>query len=345
VIHRDPGGRGLAGFRLDGRSLDQGQFEPAARSLASARAVAIVTGFCVPTDVGWTAETDGPPGALFLARSLAALGADVMLLSDDYGLPLLEAGCDFVGLPRSAIGCIPFEPGDVDAPDRASNDDGRSPATDAWIDAFLASGFGRRMTHLVAIERAGPSHTEESLAAQPRSGPAPRHDFERLVPPDSRNVCHTMRGVPITAHTSKAHRLFEVVRLRRPDVATIGIGDGGNELGMGSIAWETLVRAVAIGPAPRVICRIATQYLLVAGVSNWAGYALGLAAGRLRASADRPAAWTPADENRLVEHLVREAGAVDGVTRRNEPTVDGLPMEVHGQVLSDLTDLSTFLHP
>ena len=62
-----------------------------------------------------------------------------------------------------------------------------------------------------------------------------RARFERDVPPEHRDVCHNMRGRDITAWTAPAHLLFESVAKTRPDVRTIGIGDGGNELGMGSL--------------------------------------------------------------------------------------------------------------
>jgi hypothetical protein len=336
VLHRDPGARGVATFRVAGRPLDAGELEISARSLAEASAVAIVTGFCIPTDSGMAAETDGPPSAIYLARALLELGADVMLLGDEYSRPLLEAGCDLVGLPPSIVACVPFEPGGPDDPRRGSNGPEHCLATDGWVDAFLESDFGRRLTHLVAIERCGPSHTLASLAAQPRSGQPPLEEFQRLVPPESRNVCHNMHGLDITRHTAKTHRLFEAVDARRPDIVTIAIGDGGNELGMGRIAWETLVEAIATGAAPRIACRIATQHLIIAGVSNWAGYALGLAVCHLRGQGRLAESWTAVDEQRLIEHLVREAGAVDGVTRRREPTVDGLPLDIFLQAFEAL---------
>jgi hypothetical protein len=44
--------------------------------------------------------------------------------------------------------------------------------------------------------------------------------------------------------------------------------------------------------------------------------------------ADRDAALTGA--------IVDKAGAVDGVTARNEPTVDGFPAKVHAEVIEGL---------
>ncbi len=69
AMHRDPGGRGLAGYRRHGKPLDSDPMRAAALDLANrACKVAIVTGFCAIAGEHVTAETDGPPGALFLRR-------------------------------------------------------------------------------------------------------------------------------------------------------------------------------------------------------------------------------------------------------------------------------------
>ena len=93
IIRRDPGGRGVCSFLDGGRPIGFGQLRAAAQDLArAAKAVAIVTGFCIFDADPPAAETDGPPGALFLARALDAIGVRVVLVSDAYGMPLLEAG-------------------------------------------------------------------------------------------------------------------------------------------------------------------------------------------------------------------------------------------------------------
>jgi hypothetical protein len=119
-------------------------------------------------------------------------------------------------------------------------------------------------------------------------------------------------------------------------IVTVGIGDGGNELGMGSFPWRVLCRAIARGPAGRIACRIPADFTLLAGVSNWGGYALALAVCALRDRWDLAKPWDEASQVRLIETLVEEAGSVDGVTRRPEPTVDGVPPAEYLGVLSDL---------
>ncbi len=240
VMHVDPGARGLASFRRAGQPLDAGQLAQAARSLASAvnaergprgvRGVGIVTGFCTVLPERVTAETDGPPGALFLAQVCESLGLPVVLISDRSGMPLLEAGCRLQQLRASL----------VEVP---------ATADDSWCEQFFGTEPGSRLSHLVAIERPGPSHTLKSLLAQLRTGEAPVDRFQAEVPPANRDQCHTMRGVSIEAHVAPTHRLFETIARQRLQVTTIGIGDGGNELGLGRYLWEDLVEAIDPGPA------------------------------------------------------------------------------------------------
>jgi hypothetical protein len=322
VVHVDPAGRGLASFRRDAAPLDRGHLRAAALHLAAhAASVGIVTGFGVVTDQGVVAETDGPPGALFLARSLAEQGVDVCLVGDRVVMPLLQFGCDHWHLSRAMLVEMPI----------GSHEVGRE-----WVTEFLSSPRGRQLTHLVSIERPGPSHTLESLAAQSRSNEAPLVRFEAAVPVEHRDVCYNMRGESIDAFTAPAHLLFDAIAERRLPITTIGIGDGGNEIGMGRFEWQTLVEAVGSGVAGRIACRVATDFTIIGGVSDWAAYALALCVARLRGHAERARRWNCETQRDLIEQMIRQTDGVDGLTRRHEPTVDGLPLDVYLRPLEEL---------
>ena len=317
TIHHDPGGRGVASFQHRGEFLDAGQLRAASESLASASSVAIVTGFCIAGADPPAAETDGPPGALMLAHVLTGLGIPVTLLSDAYGFPLLAAGCRHYRLNCPLVE-IPFESDDLADPRRGSNSPADSPRTLEWVDELL-SGEARDWSHLITIERAGPSHLH--------------------LAPEAANRCHNMRGVDITRYTAKAHLLLEAIAERKLPTRTIGIADGGNELGMGRVPLELLRNAIQTGPAEQIACRIATEQLILAGVSNWGGYALAAAVAALRDRSDLLAHCTVAHEQALVERLVRETGAVDGVTRQRVATVDGLPLHEYLAVWQQIRTL------
>lgn len=63
-----------------------------------------------------------------------------------------------------------------------------------------------------------------------------------------------------------------------PAVRSIGIGDGGNEVGMGKVYHSITDDSISTIPnAKDIACVRATEFLLVASVSNWGGYALSAA--------------------------------------------------------------------
>jgi cytochrome c551/c552 len=303
AIRRDPARRGLASYAVDGRSpLLPGELQRAARELAeSGSLVLIVTGFCVVMPEGVTAETDGPPGAIYLAAMLRAAGIESRIATDRYGAPLVRAGLA---------------------------------AAELASDALIESGAGS-YSHVVAIERVGPSHTAESIAAQYPGDADMLAEFMRLVPAVDRDVCHNMRGISIDAHTDPLHRLFE-----NTSATTIGIVDGGNEIGCGKIPWDVLCRAVAQGSGAQIACRIATTHTIVAGVSNWGAYALGAAVAALRGNHAAVAAWTAEKQRALIEAMVARGGAVDGLTKRREATIDGLVLDEYLAVFDEIRNLA-----
>ncbi|MGD9721806.1 MAG: glutamate cyclase domain-containing protein [Pirellulales bacterium] len=344
VVHVDPAGRGLASFREHSAPLDAGQLRSAALELAlRARAVGIVTGFCVAGPAGMTAETDGPPGALFLARALAAVGVDVCLIGDRHVMPLFECGREMWKLREVELLAMPIEGEAASIGERSRG--AEENLSGRWATEFFGSPRGRSLTHLIAIERPGPSHTLESLAAQRATSQNAVDRFVAAVPEMHRDVCHNMRGESIEEHTARADRLFAIAASQRPPIVTVGIGDGGNEIGMGHFAWEKLVAAVGGGVAERIVCRTATDHAIIAGVSNWGGYALALAVARLRGAVQRGQQWNSHNQRTLIEALVRHAGAVDGLTGRREPTVDGLPLDVYLRPLDELRLLLGFDGP
>jgi len=169
----------------------------------------------------------------------------------------------------------------------------RARAARAWLEAADP-------THLVAVERPG-----------------------RAADGRYRN----MRGEEITALTATIDEAFLVAR--EVGVHTVGVGDGGNEVGLGRL--RDLV-AAAVPHGERIATVVATDEVVVAGVSTWGAW--GVVAG-LSLLAGRDLLPTSTAAAAAVERLVA-AGAVDGVTHRPEPTVDGLPEARSLEVLEAL---------
>ena len=129
---------------------------------------------------------------------------------------------------------------------------------------------------------------------------------------------------------SPAHLLFEAAKLQ-PALTTIGIGDGGNEIGMGKIPWDVIRRNIPGGAL--VACRVPTDYLIVAGVSNWGAYGLAAGIWALRGR-PMPEELLDVDQERALLKIMVEGGPlVDGVTGKQTLTVDGLTFEQHAEPL------------
>src|SRR5260370_21118290 len=104
IIQEDVGNRGLrADPTTNLITVCQGDFESACRSMASTAnaRVAIVTGFYIPHAQPPCGETDGPLGAIFLARALTPLGIQIVLATDSFCQRALEVGLGAAGLRKT----------------------------------------------------------------------------------------------------------------------------------------------------------------------------------------------------------------------------------------------------
>ena len=63
----------------------------------------------------------------------------------------------------------------------------------------------------------------------------------------------------------------------------------------------------------------------MAGTSNWGAYALAAATVMIRDQCQLLLDWPIERHERILREMVVHGPAVDGMTRRQEPTVDGLP--------------------
>jgi hypothetical protein len=307
IIQQDIGNRGLRTDPVHNLvNAFPGDFAAACRSLADCPgpALAIVTGFYIPTATPATGETDGPLGALFLARALAPLDFHIVLVTDDFCMRALEAGVAECGLRKR----VPIVKLPTPMQARGMTD----PAYWQYLDDRKGP---RSLTHLLAIERVGPSHTHDK------------------VPGEHRDRCHTMRGRDITDLVSPAHSLFESAH-RAGTIVTIGIGDGGNEIGMGKLPWDVIDRNIPNGGT--VACRVPTDHLLVAGVSNWGAYALAAGVAHLRGKTLEPELFDPVREQQILEIMVEAGPLVDGVVGKPVATVDGLTWEQYAGVLTEI---------
>jgi hypothetical protein len=163
------------------------------------------------------------------------------------------------------------------------------------------------ITHAISIERCGPS-----------ADGAPRN----------------MRGLDISAFTAPLDRLFTAGPWE-----TIAVGDGGNEIGMGSLARALIAQHVEHGDL--IACVTPARHLIVAGVSNWGAYGVlgALAALRRDWRTTLLAAQDATLDAAILRATVDHGPAVDGVTRLRSMTVDGLDIAVHHSKLRQIRDV------
>ena len=310
IIQRDEGQRGI-------KNLCQpaGTLAALATSLFASRSVVLVTGFPCLIQHDPPTETDGPSGTIAIARALTRMGTNtkVTIVTDQCNAKVLEL-CATTALtesPAHSWQIVSFPP------------------KDQWneIDQHKLEQLAATADHVVALERASQALDGNAYTM---SGTVMGNDL--LAPLD---------------------QLFQELRSKYT-YTTSRVGDGGNELGMAGARAE-IVQHIKNGGTIASASR--ADHLLVASVSNWGGYSIAAAleaivwdATKLSTEAKREgdavdvvdvvgAAWPllPPDNEELlaVEAAVR-AGARDGVSGKQEVSVDGMSMEVSLSVLREL---------
>ena len=133
---------------------------------------------------------------------------------------------------------------------------------------------------------------------------------------------YNMRGKDISDFLAKFDLFFNLC-----NCPTIGVGDGGNEIGMGNIITE-------LAQLPIVPAVTRCDELVIATVSNWGVYGI-IAAMSRKLHQDLFSLFDPVE---IVRHLV-DRGAVDGKTGVAECTEDGFPLTVGLSIIERLRRL------
>jgi len=140
---------------------------------------------------------------------------------------------------------------------------------------------------------------------------------------NSNNDYANMRNISIKKYTAPIDSIFE--EARKAGILTIGIGDGGNEIGMGLVKDE-ISQKLSLVP-----CVVPTEHLIVATTSNWGAY--GLSAALLKYSDKEKGMPTSEEIGNFLAKIVSK-GFVDGVSGKSCFKVDGFD----GQVEMDIAD-------
>lgn len=227
-------------------------------------AVFIYTGFYV---AGF-AETDGPLGAYFLAKSFAKLGFEPVMITDTF---CQDYFCEFETI------YIPLK------------------------------GLSEEEYHGI-LER----HKPVCHLSIERCGQNAQGDY-----------CNS-RGTSVKDFTAPVDELFI---LGDQKALSIGIGDGGNEIGMGSFE-RALQNKVDFAD----YCVVKCDFPIIASVSNWGGYAL---IAQLQKSLGVELLPTFEAVEAYMDYILQK-GCVDGIKRECTKSVDGKEWRIEAEILRDL---------
>ncbi|MCG7324556.1 DUF4392 domain-containing protein [Achromobacter sp. ACRQX] len=271
----------------------------------SAGPILIATGF---PEGGGAPETDGPIGAALMARAFfLGLRRETVIVIDEDWEEMMIATCRGAGLapmPFPEDGVI--KPFDFLRPVYIKTVPKDDRGAHAVCDALVTI---TRPCAAIAIERPGKN---------------------------AKGLYHGLGGRPLDGLVANLDYLFE--RIQAAKIPFIGIGDGGNELGMGVIA-EDLPRfspkAADTGTPGRggVAAVTAADWLVVSNISNFG--ATGVVAA-LAALLENPVVFhEPELEIRSTELCVA-SGGVDGMFMAPEPAHDGIAMQEYAGMVRAL---------
>jgi D-glutamate cyclase len=292
--------------RLVGEPLGLAAARDALARVPEGGVVAILTGFPEFPWIGrGVAETDGPVGAAVLARAFVkARRAIPILPCEPHFAPVIEAALRGMGLtpiPALGVEAKALQPGDPVCLVEATDEPVNA---QRWLDA-------RAPALVIAIERPGRAASR---------------------------VYHSMSGRDVSHCLNTFEDIFQAAH--QAGVWTIGIGDGGNEVGMGALrdivkAQVKAGAACGCGCGGGIAVESVSASLVTAVVANLG--ATAIAASMALLTKRRAVLPSPAMELRALEACAA-AGGVDG--RHNEcvASVDGLPAETYGAVLTLVAD-------
>lgn len=266
--------------------------------------VMIATGFIIQSC--GKPETDGPVGAASLARAIdIGLKATPVFVTEDSITEMMAATALGAGLH-------PWDPATA-----------REGTHRAIIEGFPTNDSEAREMAFRMLDHYRPS----ALIAIERPGWNRNH------------VHHSGGGFDISRFTAKIDYLFEEAKAR--GILTIGIGDLGNEVGMGYI-MNSIIEHVPHGAVCQCPCGggIAAAFEpdlgIFANISNWGAY--GIEACLAALLGEPEVLHDGATEYRIIHEAVR-GGAIDPVSGMSRPYVDGTPTEINMQIVELLRSI------
>jgi hypothetical protein len=257
-------------------------------------------------------ETDGPAGVISLARALnLGLDAIPVFIGDKQHMgPIAACGraAGLLVLDREAVETKKVNRSAIVAP-FTLGPDGAVGNAKALLDEYQPSA-------VISVEKQSPNEL---------------------------GAFHTSRGWKIPA--SGQAFVYEIsLEADRRDIFTLGIGDGGNEIGWGlvqdeynKIFQEEFGQGCFCGCGGGQATNVSTDVLVCACTSNWGAYGVSACLGYLLQKSEL--IQDSEMERRMVEAMAM-AGAVD-VIHGTAPYVDGTSLNAQLSVVNGLREIIT----
>lgn len=295
--------------------------KPLVLAAAKAIAEAVTPGSAVILATGWPdrpwitpeiGELDGPPGAAMLARNLhMTLGAVPIFLIEE------ELRGSMVATARAAgFAVLP--------PEQALK------AFHSWAPLHAAA--------VLSFPKESELARKESVRLLELYAPRAIISVEKGSA-NEKGVIHNARGMDTTACMAKVDELMKLAQKEK--IVTIGIGDGGNEIGMGVIA-EEVKTSIPYGARCSCPCKagiapaVLTDVVVTSSVSNWGCYGIAACLSVLLKRED--ALHDEVMELRTLREAA-DAGLIDGNTGYVDPGADGISAVTHAAVITILRQI------
>jgi hypothetical protein len=268
--------------------------------------VFILSGFIIKSFM--LAETDGPVGAASLARALdIGLGAVPIVLTEESITNTFAKTCSAAGL--------------IVCDNEQLNTGGRG--RKMMVRSFPVDHEAARKEAVRIIQQYRP----KAVIAIERPG------WNR------KRVHHSGGGFDISEITAKLDYVF--LEAQKRGITTIGIGDLGNEMGMGFVADAVRSKIPhaekCLCPCEGgIACDISADIGIICNISNWGAYGveacLAALTGELEVMHD-------ADTERFMIRECVRAGGIDPVSGMLRPYVDGESEDINAYIVEMLRSI------
>ncbi len=256
--------------------------------------VIISTGFVFPPYFPF-GETDGPPGAVALAYAIHhGIGARVVFITEKEVIDVLKATCTAAGLAVYNYEDFKNIPGAIHIKDFPYEMNQARQEGKRVMDELKPSS-------VITLEKMGRNE---------------------------KDIYHSARGNDLSRYTIKVDHLVEEAGNR--GILTIGIGDFGNEIGLGAVA-DTVKKVIGplgvkcnCGCGGSAVTKVGTEIPIISTISNWGAY--GIAACLAFLLAKPNILHSPELEMRMMEACVR-TGGMDGSLVSPTLSADGTTVE------------------